>query len=179
MAVQVAVSKQVQAPALSYKQDFLMKKIIAATCLVGAITLPGLAQAREVTLTTQLKNYSGNDAYLAIYLTDANGQYQKTLWVAGKKAKYYRHLTDWARGSGMRPSEYDGVSGASVGSGQTLKVSVELADTLIDAGYQIRIDSAVEDKREARADISVPLTSKGSSVPATGNTYVDSFTYDL
>lgn len=156
-----------------------MKKIIAATCLVGAIALPGLAQAREVTLTTQLKNYSGNDAYLAIYLTDANGQYQKTLWVAGKKTKYYRHLTDWARGSGMRPSEYDGVSGASVGSGQTLKVSVELADTLIDAGYQIRIDSAVEDKREARADISVPLTSKGSSVPAPGNTYVDSFTYDL
>ncbi|CAI8987964.1 MULTISPECIES: DUF2271 domain-containing protein [Pseudomonas] len=156
-----------------------MKKLIAATCLVGAIALPALAQAREVTLTTQLKNYNGNDAYLAIYVTDANGQYQKTLWVAGKKAKYYRHLTDWARGSGMNPSEFDGVSGASVGSGQTLKVSVELADTLIDAGYQIRIDSAVEDKREGRADISVPLTSKGSGAAAKGSTYVDSFTYDL
>ncbi|PTT96541.1 DUF2271 domain-containing protein, partial [Pseudomonas sp. HMWF031] len=53
-----------------------MKKIIAATCLAGAIALPGLAQAREVTLTTQLKDYGGNDAYLAIYVTDANGQYQ-------------------------------------------------------------------------------------------------------
>jgi len=156
-----------------------MKKIIAATCLAGAIALPGLAQAREVTLTTQLKDYGGNDAYLAIYVTDANGQYQKTLWVAGKKAKYYRHLTDWARGSGMNPSEFDGVSGASVGSGRPLKVSVELADTLIDAGYQIRIDSAVENKREGRADVSVPLTSKGSGKPATGSTYVDSFTYDL
>jgi hypothetical protein len=30
---------------------------------------------------------------------------------------------------------------------------------LIDAGYQIRIDSAVEDERDARADVSVPLTS--------------------
>ncbi len=145
----------------------------------GAIILPGLAQAREVTLTTQLKRYSGNDAYLAIYVTDASGQYQKTLWVAGKKTKYYKHLADWARGSKLNPSEYDGVSGASVGSGDTLKVSVELADTLIDAGYQIRIDSAVEDKRDARADVSVPLTREGAGKPAAGNTYVDSFTYDL
>ncbi|MGV8919059.1 MAG: DUF2271 domain-containing protein [Pseudomonas sp.] len=156
-----------------------MKQLIAATCLAAAIALPGLAQAREVTLTTQLKDYSGNDAYLAIYVTDANGQYQKTLWVAGKKAKYYRHLTDWARASGLNPNDIDGISGASVGSGSTLKVSVELADTLIDAGYQIRIDSAVESKREGRPDVSVPLTSKGAGKPATGSTYVDSFTYDL
>ncbi|GAB5336822.1 DUF2271 domain-containing protein [Pseudomonas fluorescens] len=176
---QVVVSQQVQALATTLNQDILMKKFIAATCLAGAIALPGLAQAREVTLTTQLKDYNGNDAYLAIYLTDANGQYQKTLWVAGKKAKYYRHLTDWARGSGQNPREFDGVSGASVGSGRTLKVSVELADTLIDAGYQIRIDSAVENQREGRADISVPLTTQGSGKPATGSTYVNAFTYDL
>lgn len=54
-----------------------MKKIIAASCLAGAVALPGLVQAREVTLTTQLKDYSGNDAYLAIYVTNATGQYQK------------------------------------------------------------------------------------------------------
>lgn len=176
---QVAVSQQVQALATSFNQDIPMKKIIAATCLAGAIALPGLAQAREVTLTTQLKDYSGNGAYLAIYVTDANGQYQKTLWVAGKKSKYYRHLSDWARGSGMNPNEFDGLSGASVGSGDTLTVSVELADTLIDAGYQIRIDSAVEDKRDTRADVSVPLTSSGSHKPVSGSTYVKSFTYDL
>lgn len=158
-----------------------MKKLIAATCLASTLTLalPGLAQAREVTLTTELKNYRGNDAYLAIYLTDATGQYQKTLWVAGKKAKYYKHLGDWARGSQLNPSEFDGVTGASVGSGRTLKVSVELQDTLIDAGYQIRIDSAVEDKRDARADVSVPLTTEGAGKPAAGNTYVESFTYDM
>lgn len=85
-----------------------MKKFIAATCLAGAIALPGLAQAREVTLTTQLKDYNGNDAYLAIYLTDANGQYQKTLWVAGKKAKYYRHLTDWAAAAARTPGSLMG-----------------------------------------------------------------------
>lgn len=160
-------------------KPYAMKKIAAAVCLAGAIALPGFAQAREVTLTTELKSYRGDDAYLAFYLTDGNGQYQSTLWVAGKKAKYYKHLRDWARGSGLNSSEFDGVTGASVGSGQTLTVTVELADALIDAGYEIRVDTAVEDKRDNRAEVKVPLTSQGAGKPTSGSGYIDSFSYDL
>ncbi|AIS13691.1 Tat pathway signal protein [Pseudomonas chlororaphis subsp. aurantiaca] len=156
-----------------------MNTLVVASCLAAVLALPGLAQAREVTLTTRLKDYSGNDAYLAIYLTDANGTYQQTLWVAGKKAKYYKHLPDWARGSRMAAAQYDGISGASVGSGETLTVSAELADSLIDAGYQIRIDSAVEDQRDVRADVVLPLTLQGAGQPASGSTYVQSLRYDL
>lgn len=156
-----------------------MNKIILSLCLAGVIALPGLAQARPVTLTTQLKSYSGDGAYLAIYVTDAAGQYQKTLWVSGKKAKYYKNLRDWARGSGMKQAEFDGVSGASVGSGRALKVTVELADTLIDAGYEIRVDSAVEDGRDNPADVRTPLTTSGAGKPAAGRGYVQSLTYDM
>ncbi|KAF0864369.1 DUF2271 domain-containing protein [Pseudomonas sp. LD120] len=156
-----------------------MNKLFVASCLAAALALPALAQAREVTLTTRLKNYSGNNAYLAIYLTDANGAYQKTLWVAGKKAKYYKHLPGWARGGGTAAGQYDGVTGASVGSGETLTVSTDLADNLIDAGYQIRIDSAVEDQRDVRADVVLPLTLKGAGQAASGGTYVQSLRYDL
>lgn len=156
-----------------------MKKIAASLCLVAVIALPSLVYARPVTLTTQLKSYSGDGAYLAFYVTDANGQYKKTLWVAGKKAKYYKNLRDWARGSGLKASEFDGVSGASVGNGGTLKVTVELADALIDAGYEIRVDSAVEDQRDNPADVRVPLTTKGAGKPVAGRGYVKSFTYDM
>lgn len=156
-----------------------MNKLVIAGCLTAALALPTLAQAREVTLTTQLKPYSGNGAYLAVYLTDASGTYQKTLWVAGKKAKYYKHLSGWARSGGAAAGQYDGVTGASVGSGETLTVSADLADSLIDAGYQIRIDSAVEDQRDVRADVVLPLTLKGSGQPASGSTYVQSLRYDL
>ena len=77
----------------------------------------------------------------------------------------------------MNPSEFDGVSGASVGSGRTLKVSVELEDTLIDAGYQIRIDSSVEDMGDVPADVVVPLTTAGAGKPVACNGYVKSLTY--
>lgn len=156
-----------------------MNKTALSLCLAGIIALPGLAQARPLTLTAQMKNYSGDGAYLAIYVTDAAGQYQKTLWVSGRKAKYYKHLRDWARGSGMNRAEFDGVSGASVGSGQSLKVTVDLADTLLDAGYEIRVDSAVEDGRDNVADVRTPLTAAGAGKPASGRGYVQSLTYDM
>lgn len=138
-----------------------MNRTVLSICLAAAFALPGLAQARPVTLTTQLKSYGGNGAYLAIYVTDAAGQYQKTLWISGKKAKYYKNLRDWARGSGLKSAEFDGVSGASVGNGRALKVTVELADALIDAGYEIRVDTAVEDGRDNPADVRAALTTDG------------------
>jgi hypothetical protein len=130
-----------------------------------------------VTFTTQLKNYRGDGAYLALYLVDANGQYQRTLWLAGKKSKYYKHLADWARGSGLRSSEYDGVTGASVLSGKTLNITVDIADEMIDAGYEVRVDTAVEDMRDNRADVSAALTSDGVGKSFPGRGYVQSLRY--
>ena len=156
-----------------------MKKTAISLCLASLIALPALADARPVTLTTQLKNYGGNGAYMAIYLTDAKGQYQKTLWVSGKKTKYFKHLRDWARGSGLSPSEYDGMSGASVSSGRSMKVTVDIADTLIDTGYEIRVDTAVEDGRDNPADVRAPLTKAGAGKPIAGRGYVQSFSYSL
>ena len=158
---------------------FSLKKLAAAIGLAGTLALPLIAEARPVTLTTQLKGYGGEGAYLAIYLTDAQGRYHSTLWVAGKKAKYYRHLADWARGSSMGARGIDGLTGASVGSGRTLKVTADIADALIDAGYQIRIDSAVEDGRDNRAEVIAPLTRQGAGKPVAGRGYVSSFRYDL
>jgi len=156
-----------------------MKKIIAGACLASALALPGLVHARPVVLTTQLQNYGGNGAYLAFYVTDAAGKYRKTLWVAGTKAKYYKHLSDWARGSGLNAREFDGLTGASVGSGKSLKVTVEVADALIDAGFEIRVDSAVEDGRDNPADVRTPLTKQGTGKPVKGRGYIQSFTYNM
>lgn len=154
-----------------------MNKTLLSLALAGAAAAPLLAQAQPLTLTldTTLKEYRGKGAYLAIYLTDADGQYQKTLWVAGKKAKYYRHLRDWTRGVGAQRGEYDGLTGASVGSGENLTVDVELEEALLDAGYEIRIDSAVEDKRDNRAEVRLPLTREPGETSGSG--YVDRFSY--
>ncbi|MHA7599327.1 DUF2271 domain-containing protein [Alicycliphilus sp. T452] len=149
---------------------------IAAAC---ALALPALGQARQVTLTTQLKNYGGDGAYLAVYLTDAKGTYAGTLWVAGGKAKYYKHLSDWNRLSAGDARRLNGVTGASVGAGRTLKVTADLADALIDAGYEIRVDAAAEDMRDSPGEIRLPLTTQNAGKPQPGRQYIQSLTYQL
>lgn len=140
-----------------------------------ALLLPGLADARPVTIQTTLKDYGGNDAYLALYLTDASGAYARTLWVAGKKSKYYKHLKDWNQAAG-KSAALNGITGASVGSGRSLTVTVELEDALIDAGYTLHVDAAVEDQRDSPRDASVPLVSGGNQ-QASGRSYVDRLSY--
>ncbi len=156
-----------------------MKSVLAALALTTALTIPSLAMARPVTLTTALNNYGGNGAYLALYVTDAKGAYAGSLWMAGGKSKYYQHLTDWYRATGGAPAQINGITGASVGAGRTLKITLDLADALFDAGYTLHVDAAVEDMRDSPKDVSVPLTSAGAGKPVRGRRYVANVTYGL
>lgn len=153
----------------------LMTALLAATTLA----VPALAHSRPATITTTLKNYGGDGAYVAVYLTDAKGAYVRTLWVAGGKSKYYKHLADWNRLSAGDAKRLDGVTGASVGAGRTLKVTADLADALLDAGYEVRVDAAVEDMRDSPSEIRAPLTKADSGKPRAGRQYIQSFSYQL
>jgi hypothetical protein len=146
-----------------------MKKLVATLMLATALVAPGVALARDVTIETTMVRYSGHAAYLAVYLTDASGAYYSTLWVAGHKTKYYGTLRGWVQGVSRAGSvTLDGITGASVGGGETLTVHADLADTLIDAGYQIHVDSAVEDGGEFSDDVVIGLNSTPATVDGTG-----------
>jgi hypothetical protein len=146
--------------------------------VAGALAVPSIASARPVALEAQLTSYGGDGAYLAIYLTDRTGKFHSTLWVAAPKAKYWSHLRDWYRATGGA-AKVDGISGASVGAGKTLRVTVELADALLDAGYEIHIDTAVEKMKDNPAEVAVPLTAAGTAKAAAGRGVVKSFRYTL
>lgn len=157
----------------------LMKSLLAALALTTALTLPGLAMARPVTLTTTLNNYGGDGAYLALYVTDSKGAYAGTLWMAGGKSKYYTHLSDWHRATGGDTAQIDGITGASIGEGRTLEITLDLADTLFDAGYTLHIDAAVENMRNSPNEVTVPMTTDGAATLKRGRRYVASFRYDM
>ena len=156
-----------------------MKPLLTTLALTTALTLPGLAMARPVTLTTQLNSYGGDGAYLAFYVTDPSGAYAGTLWMAGEKSKYYEHMSDWYRATGGDPAQINGITGASVGAGRTLEITLDLADALFDAGYTLHIDAAVEEMRDSPNEVAVPLTSAGAGTAVQGRRYVASFTYDM
>jgi len=154
-----------------------MKYRVLIPAVIATLFTSMSVNAREITFTTELKNYGGDGAYVALYLTNADGQYQQTLWIAGEKSKYYKHLSGWARGSGQRSSEYDALTGASVAAGKTMTVTLDLADSFIDSGFQVRVDTAVEDMRDNRNDVVVSLTTEGVGQKTPGRGYVQSFSY--
>lgn len=153
----------------------LMTALLAATVL----TVPALAHTRPLTISTTLKNYGGDGAYLAVYVTDPKGVHVRTLWVSGGKTKYYKHLSDWNRLSAGKDRALDGITGASIAAGRTLKVTTDVADTLLDTGYEIRVDAAVEKMRDSPSEIRVPLTTENAGKSHPGRQYIQSFIYEL
>lgn len=149
-----------------------MKFLLPAVAATAAVVAPTIAAARPVTIETTLKPYGGSGAYAAIWVADATGKYKGTLWMAGDRAKYWRHLADWQRASGGRATEVDGITGASIGSGKTLKITVDLADALIDAGYVVHVDTSVENGRDVSADALAPLASDQAGRAVAGKGYV-------
>ena len=157
----------------------MCSKALGGLAGIVALALPFAAEARMVTVTTTLKKYSGDGAYVVVYITDSQGRVHSTLRVAGPKAKYHKHLSNWNRAAGAARRPLDGVTGASVGSGQILKVNVDLADALIDAGYQIRVDTAVENQRDVPSDVVAPLSKAVNGRTHPGAGYVQSLRIDL
>ncbi|WP_119307405.1 DUF2271 domain-containing protein [Cohaesibacter haloalkalitolerans] len=156
-----------------------MNKYLATATLASVVALPAVAEAAPVTFTTTMKNYGGPEAYMVMYVTDASGAYQGSLWMSGGRAKYYRDLRDWARATGANPAEVDGITGASVGSGRTLKVTLDLSDALFNAGYQLHIDTAVENMGSAPSEVVVPLDSGNTGKAVSGRRFVQSFSFDM
>ncbi|MCF6303744.1 MAG: DUF2271 domain-containing protein [Rhodobacteraceae bacterium] len=149
-----------------------MKNILTTLALTTALVLPGAAMAREITLTGTLKNYRGDGAYLAVYVTNANGGFVGTVWVGGGKSKYFDHFTHWFRATGGNTATAR--TGASVGAGRSFEITFNLSDAMIDAGYQLRIDASVEDMRDAPSDIVIPITSENFGTTNSGRRYIRS-----
>ena len=152
-----------------------MKAPLTLMAAAAMFAVPGAAMAKPVTITAQLANYGGYSAFIAVYVVDKAGAYQKTLWVAGSKTRYYRHLSAWERTAG-RSARLDGITGASIGSGRSLTVHAELADAMIDAGYRIQVDTAYEEGVERPGEVSVPLAAASAGKPVAGHGTIQSLT---
>lgn len=156
-----------------------MKMLLPAIATAATVAAPMVAHARPVTIETKLKSYGGDGAYVVLYVTDKAGAYKGTLWMAGGKSRYYRHLADWSQASGGSARAVDGITGASVGAGRTLTITVDLADALIDAGYEVHVDTAVENMRDNPTDAVAPLATTAAGKPVRGRGYVDTLTIRL
>ena len=156
-----------------------MRKLTAALLLGTALATPTVAFAKDIAVDVKMVRFGGYPAYVAVYITNPDGSYNSTLWVSGGKMKYLGALRQWAKGASAVGVNIDGISGASVGGGQTLTVKASIADALIDAGYEVHVDTAIENGGQFSSDAVAPLTNSASDQPVDGTGYVNTLTVTL
>lgn len=109
----------------------------------------------------QLKNYEGKAAYVIVSLVDSDDEYVETLRVLGDDHEWYPDILTWHefRKKKRHQPRLDGVTGATIGSGERSVVAFSIDRKFIDKGYNLRFETAVEDKKYHSKDVIVQLTS--------------------
>ncbi len=156
-----------------------MKNTVIAAVLAAALALPYQAKARTVTIVARMNRFGGwSGAYVALYLVGPNNQYVKTVWMAGRHHWIYHELVAWDRANHGNWRGVDGVTGASVGSGQTLTIHTDIADSLINAGYSLVVDSKAY-ARPSREDVRIPLSTQDNGRVVRTHGYINEFYYRM
>jgi alpha-tubulin N-acetyltransferase len=120
----------------------------------------------------QMTNYNGEAAYMVVSLIDPQGNYQKTLYVFGDNGKYYDSLKKWFVFYQDKKEKIDAVTGASITQGDRKTITLNLDKNLLDQGYKIRFESAVEDQNYYTTDAEVPFSSESLKGKTEGSGYV-------
>lgn len=137
---------------------------------VTVILAPAAAMAKDAIFLVQLNDYDGDEAYFSLYLVDPDDRYVRTLWVSGDEERWYPDQPRWWKYVGRAQEDVSAVTGASTAPGDRAVIRVALEDDVLDAGYRVRVDTAVEDQSNFPTDVETPLTSAqhGDKIPGTG-----------
>jgi len=120
----------------------------------------------------QMKNYTGEGAYVAVSLLNPNGEYVKTLYVQGDDDEWYHDITEWWNFQGKIHAEIDAITGATISGGNRAISILNIGNDKIDKGYKIRFESAVEDKEYYKDDVEFELTSQSVKSKTEGKGFI-------
>jgi hypothetical protein len=149
-----------------------MKKIIAFFITVFTLMAFNINDSATYKCMIQMKNYTGEGAYIAISLLNPNGEYEKTLYVQGDDEEWYSDITEWWKFQGKVRTDIDAITGATISGGNRAITLLKIDNDKIDKGYKIRFESAVEDQEYYRDDVQFELTSENLKGKFEGNGFI-------
>ncbi|WP_408033478.1 DUF2271 domain-containing protein [Tenacibaculum singaporense] len=120
----------------------------------------------------QMKNYTGEGAYIAISLLNPKGEYEKTLYVQGDDEEWYSDITEWWKFQGKVRTDIDAITGATISGGNRAITVLKIDNDKIDKGYKIRFESAVEDQEYYKNDVEFELTTENLKGKFEGNGFI-------
>lgn len=120
----------------------------------------------------QLTNYTGEGAYIAVSLTDKNGNYIKTLQVFGKDKRWYDELTTWYKHYTSSKANVDAITGASITAGSRKVFSFSVDEVFFNKGYKLRFETSVEDQNYKERDVELDFSQINIGKTINGKGYI-------
>lgn len=130
------------------------KLILISFCL---LSLFSFAQINKYKCLMQMTNYQGEAAYVVVSLINPKGNYEKTLHIFGSDKKWYNTLKNWDKAIKSEKNNFNGITRASISGGKRTLITISLDDSLLNKGYKIRFESAVENKNYYSSEVEIPL----------------------
>ncbi|MGG6232014.1 DUF2271 domain-containing protein [Tenacibaculum sp. SDUM215027] len=149
-----------------------MKKIIALFITVLTLMAFNTNDSATYKCMIQMKNYTGEGAYIAISLLSPNGEYEQTLYVQGDDEEWYSDITEWWKFQGKVRTDIDAVTGATISGGNRAITVLKIDNDKINKGYKIRFESAVEDQEYYKNDVEFELTTDNLKGKFEGNGFI-------
>lgn len=147
-------------------------KITLTSAFIFLLSFNSNAQSSKYKCMLQMNNYMGEGAYIVVSLINANGEYEKTLYVMGDDKKWYKSLKEWNKFHTQKPEDISAKTGASVTGGDRSVTTFEIENSKINKGYKLRFESAVEDQKYYVSDLEVALSTEGLADKTDGKGYI-------
>ncbi|MCI2229043.1 DUF2271 domain-containing protein [Polaribacter sp. MSW13] len=120
----------------------------------------------------QMKNYTGEGAYVVISLLTPKGEYEETLYVQGDDDEWYFDITEWWSFQGKKRADIDAITGATISGGQRSISVIRIDNDKLNKGYKIRFETAVEDQEYHKDDVEFELTSENIKSKIEGKGFI-------
>jgi hypothetical protein len=150
----------------------MIKKTTFLLLLTFMITAFTKTESTIYKCMIQMKNYTGEGAYVVVSLLNPKGEYVKTLYVQGNDEEWYHDITEWWDFQGKVHAEIDGITGATISGGNRAISHLNIENNKIDNGFKIRFETAVEDKEYFKNDVEFELTSKTIKTKIDGKGFI-------
>ncbi|MEL7004581.1 MAG: DUF2271 domain-containing protein, partial [Bacteroidota bacterium] len=105
-------------------------------------------------------------------LLNADGGYEKTLYVGGDDEEWYPDLPTWYGFYSSKNDDIDGITGASIKSGGRKVASIEVDADKLNNGYKLRFESSVEDGLYHDQDVELDLSEDMVNKTIKGSGYI-------
>lgn len=120
----------------------------------------------------QMKNYTGEGAYIVISLLNPEGKYEETLYVQGDDDEWYFDITEWWKFQGKKRTDIDAITGATISGGERKVSVISIPDDKLNTGYKLRFETAVEDQEYYKNDVEFDLNLENTKAKIEGKGFI-------